>query len=806
MTCRRFLGSAATVLILATVVLTLLPAASAGTPEPLGFNPDELNSPATDVAIDDAGQFAGAVIQTSSTDQLPEATDRDNLYVYRIRDETRHEGYSQNNLSTDPFQQMVAVPTADRDGAERFAVAGPDGRILLFNQKVSEDRNPVIQKQYTEHRAEDIDISGDGEWITVAFRNIENNQVGQIVTLRVQDDDTFGPHSKDLDSRPTATAISPQGTGDDVIVAVGTLRDGVVFYFGPQVNKDTSFSRSLNQNRITDIDLSGQGQYAAVGTVAETGGNTGSVYFLGRDTGDDGFADSYSQYVSRFNEPRASVEDVAITEDGRYIAAGTDDGRIRFLQNDHPDNPGRHSARVGATWEHPGGASVEDLDVSNDGRYFVAAVGGAMWGFTRDTGEPLWVVNDVRGSVAEVDVSGDGSRFVAVSNDGGQGFVYGWKHQRNLEVEADPAEPTTKPRETVEVNVSATNEGSVVDTFHFVISAPSGWQSSPGTVNQEILPGRTENFTLTLTPKKRERPGIYPTNIRVSSDDTGQVVHEAFVNTTVPRVDHINVTTRNKSIQVDAGAQRIVPFQVDNRGNDRAYINVSDIKQSHSTGQAWNVNVREWGIDNPIQIDRGGSKTLTLSIRPPSEAVDGDYSRITLVLDADGRGGTDLGDLAVDTFNVTARVNPTFDFEASLTQTSLEIEPDEFRKVELIVKNRGNTLDIIRINRSVVPEDVSGHWKVEVPKEKRNLTLGPGQTKSVLVTIRPDSDDPQPANVRLELDSEGDPRQVLTMEVKQPPDSDDGFFDTPAPGPVLASLAVVVAAAARRTLHDARED
>lgn len=806
-TSRRLLGSAVAVLLLATV-LALLPAASAGTPQPLGFNPDNLESPATDVGIDDTGRFAGAVIQTSSTDNDPLGpSGRDNLYVYRITDETFHASYSQENLTSTTFSQMVAVPSSDSGGAQRFAVAGPDGRILVFDRTESQDANPVNHRQFEEHRASDIDISGDGEWIAIAFRDIDNTRSGRITTLRPLDGGGYDRNFVELDSRPTASAISPQGEGDDVVVAVGTARNGVVFYFGPDVQEAQRFSRSLNENEVSDIDLSGDGEYVAVGTESEAGGGTGSLYFLGRDSSAGTFDDSYTQYVSRFNDPRASVDEVAITEDGQYIAAGTDDGRIRFFENQHPDDPNRHSARIGSTWEHPSGASVDDLEVSNDGRYFVAAVGGSMWGFTRDTGEVLWVVRDVQGSVDQVDVSGDGSRFVAVTNDGsGDGRVYGWRHQEDLDIEADVPEPTIKPHETRDVNVSVTNEGSNVDSFSIVVSGPSGWQISPGIVESEILPGRTENFTLSLSPTENEHPGIYPTSIRATSQVTGERVAEGFVNTTVPKVNFINITTENASVQVDAGAQRVVPFEVDNRGNDRAFINVSDIRQSHSTGEAWDVEVQEWEIDEPIQIDRGGSTTLTLSIRPPASAVDGDYSRIEVFLDAGGDGGSDPAtNLALDTFNVTARVNPTFDFQASLQHQVLEIKPDEFRQVELIVENRGNSLDIIRINKSVTPQDVSDHWDVEIPLEKQNLTLGPGQVKSVPVTVRPDAGDPEPATVRLELDSEGAPRQVLTMEVRQPPDDDDdGFLGVPTPGPAAAALAVTLAAVARRTMSPGR--
>lgn len=786
----RILFRSAAAVLLLTTVIALLPAAAAGQPEPLGFNPDGLNVPATDVGIDDAGLYGATVIQTQASLGGASPSDRPNIFTYRIQDETPHREFFSGNVSAESYDEKLAVPTGGDGGAENFAVTGPDGRITVYNRSLQQSDNPVVNDPNTEFRATDIDIGKNGHWIVVPLNDVGQAESGKFTVLSVEGGEvSSGPKSDGLTSRPTASEIAPQVDGEKGVAAVGTALNGVKFYFKPRdPETGNTFSRSTNE--VSDITMSGDGEYAAVGTLSEAGGSAGAVYFFGREAADGGgFSDSYVQYVSRFSDPRTSVTETAITADGQYVAAGTADGRVRFLENRFPDDPGRHSARVGATWEHPSGAAVDDLAVSNDGTYFVAAAGGSMWGFTEDTGEVLWTVSVPEGRIEHVDVNGQGDRFIAAANDGGEGYTYGWKHQRDVDVDVTPDQPETKPLETVSVNVSATNTGSTVDTYSFLMSPPSNWGYQPTEVTRDTLPGRSANFTLNLTPPESVPPGVYSTTIRVSSQQQGEVIHKAFVNTTIQRVHDINITTENKSVAVDAGTRSVVPFEVDNNGNDRSYVNVTDIRQSHSTGQSWNVQVEEWDIDDPIQIPRGGSQPLTLSVRPPGDAVDGDYDRITVILEDGG---------STDTFNVTARVNPQFDFTSSLRQDSIELEPDEEKKVEIIVRNRGNTLDTVRINRTVTPPDVRDHWEVSIPPGKGNLTLGRDESKSVLATVRANVQDPQPATIRFDLDSEGAASQRLTLQVQQPPDDDDDGFPVPGPSLGAAVAATTLAALARR--------
>lgn len=750
------------------VVLLFLPAASAGQPVPLDLNPDEMNALATDVGVDDRGRYAGAVIETQPTDRSSFAR-RDNLHVYRLPDETKDSAFSQPDPPTTSHRQTLAVPDAGGSGAEVFAVGGADGKVFLFDRTATEEENPVRTHQKGTHRVRDVAIGPDGRWIVAAFEDL-TAQGGQLVTMEVTQDG-LQTHSRDLPSSPTAVAIAPEAPASaDTVILVGTRADGVRFHFDRTLSGNT-FSRSTN--RVVDVALSNSGRYAAVGTAATSGGSAGALHYLGRKSSGDGYADSYDSFVSRFDDPAGSVTDVALTDGGRYVTAGDDNGRIRFLQNPDTSDPSRHTATIGATLTGLGGP-VDDLETSDDGRYVLAAVGGDLHAFTRATGERLWSL-ETPGDLEHAAVAGNGARFVAAANADGTGSVYGWRHRHDVEVDVQPATPVARPEQTVDVTAKITNTGSNVGTFTLVLNAPKGWSLSQAVRDRVILPGRSANLTVSVTPRERAAAGTHDIAYQVLDGEAGVISDSGTFPVRVPAVEEIRVGKPERTREVDAGSETVVDVGVTNAGNRDIRVAVSRIGQDPTTSGQWDVRALGNASGSGIRLASGETGSIPLSIRAPGDAPDGASNRITLEL---------ASAEATAEATVIARVNPRYGFDASVTPDPLEIPGGGRGAADLTLRNTGNTRVYVDIEGSLVPQEATRDWALDPVGEDGRVTLDSGTTSTEEVAVRAVKETPEAATVLLRLDSSGNETEVLQFKVQRPLD-DEG---APAPGlPALIS-------------------
>jgi len=203
-----------------------------------------------------------------------------------------------------------------------------------------------------------------------------------------------------------SVAISNDGSS----IAVGSPVDHHVYCYSKESN-DPLWQFDTG-NEVTDVDISGDGTYIVAGTrVTESGEPT--VYLFHKDTN--------TPLWSRAEG--IEVKAVDISTDGGTVAAAItgspfDPGRVYLFSNerDEPlwfgdmDNPtsvalsgnGSHLAagdwtgnvrlfsRESSTplWTHTG-ASVYEVDISEDGEYVAAASGGVLL-FKQTGNEPVW--------------------------------------------------------------------------------------------------------------------------------------------------------------------------------------------------------------------------------------------------------------------------------------------------------------------------------------------------------------------------------------------------------------------------------
>ncbi len=767
-------------LLLLIIVSLFAPTAAARAPEGLQFNPSIMNAPAADLDLDASGTFAGVVIEKSSTDT---ALERKDLHIFNLASTGTLYGTSSHDNFTAGFSQMVAVPHGGSSGADKFAVGGPDGTVHVFDRS---GKDPRWYEELPSARTTDVAFTGNGDYVLASFLGLNESVASNPGRFAIYSDIGSPDGSPDatyvtsLDGRANAVA-APGGQNAEEVYAVGT-EDYVRFYFNPRVHDSNFFETSTNE--VSDLAFSDDGLYAVAGTQTDPKASVGvGVHLYARTT--DASGNLEENFDSWFGDTEgSSVTAAAISADGRYFAAGTADGTMHFFENGGLEDETQHYGIPGPTWEQPDGNRIQDVAISGDGNIVVAASADKVYGFTKATGKLIWTV-DLQGTVSSVDISNDGDRIAAIANVNGQGHVYGFRQVHDIDI-ATPDTLVTRPEEPVTGTVRITNNGSVPDRFSISVSQPSGWSASPELVERTILPGRTTTLNLTITPPPLKAPGTYETDIRVISQSGNQGATLAEVETEVLRDPDINITTPDTDLRLRANTEEVHAFQLANKGNSLAWINFT-VEQGHSTARAWDVEVREYeNRFSPYRLPSGATHTLTLSVKAPASASDGDYNRIRVI--ADG------GDTQ-SVHNVTARVNPTFSLDASVDHPTIEAIPGGSNTTFLRVTNTGNSLDVVRINTTVRPENLQEHWDVLVPNQQRNLTLGPGETKTVPVTVRPSVEEPKAATVTLLLDSKGGFTEEVNIAVKRVQDNeDDGFLGIPGPGPAGIATALVLAA------------
>jgi outer membrane protein assembly factor BamB len=100
------------------------------------------------------------------------------------------------------------------------------------------------------------------------------------------------------------------------------------------------------------------------------------------------------------------VDTVAISADGEYIVAGTGDWKVYLFDKDS-NIP---------LWNYTTGAGLRSVAISADGEYITAGSGKNVYLFSKDSGTPLWSY-ETGGGVYSVSISADGEYIAAGSQD-----------------------------------------------------------------------------------------------------------------------------------------------------------------------------------------------------------------------------------------------------------------------------------------------------------------------------------------------------------------------------------------------------
>lgn len=161
----------------------------------------------------------------------------------------------------------------------------------------------------------------------------------------------------------------------------------------------------------------------------------------------------------------------------------------------------------------------------------------------------------------------------------------------------------------------------------FDVDAPKGWivVFKPATYENRIISG------ITLEPRERKiglvmsvripdnaKPGNYKINFSISTEG---YVEKASVTAKVTGIKKYSLTTSDQllSFEVQAGEKRNITLIVVNEGTESVY----NVRFSSIPPSGWDVKIDPEKIS---VLEAGETKAVTLTVRPPTNTLAGDYS------------------------------------------------------------------------------------------------------------------------------------------------------------------------------------
>jgi uncharacterized membrane protein len=202
---------------------------------------------------------------------------------------------------------------------------------------------------------------------------------------------------------------------------------------------------------------------------------------------------------------------------------------------------------------------------------------------------------------------------------------------------------------SVEFTINVEYTGDVARVFDLTAIGPADWTTSitPSYPrDKQILDIRmeppaedetvsTEMIVVTVTPASWLTPelGEYPITVTASSGELSSTIELKAVVTSVPASYSIYLTTPDGVLSTDAqaGEDNYFTIAVANGGTG----NVDSISLSTNKPRGWTVELTPTNISS---ITAGNFQTVEMNIKPPTDAIAGDYE---LIVRATGTQATD---------------------------------------------------------------------------------------------------------------------------------------------------------------------
>ncbi|HET6398979.1 MAG TPA: NEW3 domain-containing protein, partial [Candidatus Thermoplasmatota archaeon] len=486
-------------------------------------------------------------------------------------------------------------------------------------------------------------------------------------------------------------------------------------------------------------------------------------------------------------QPTRAITQVAMDAAATRAAAGDDQGRI-FAYRLNITAGSNPFAQPYAPVDI--GNAVTLLEMSADGTALLAGDGSAVT-LLDLTGNDLRVVwKDTRRHAPYGGISRDGSLAVVAeapaTGTGAATTAVVYESRYRVAMQLPEILPAAVPKTSKEVIVGFANTGNRPTDVELGTGFPRGWFMTASPTQFRLEPGTTQNVTMRFVVPEREPPGDYDLwlnqTLRHPQAPSGATTANK-VTVKVPDFNRLVLLDNGPtSLAIVAGGLATFELLAANGGNRDE---TSRILATITPG--WEVRVEP----SQVRLSPGQEERVQVTVQAPPALGIGASGRATVSLQNDP---TQMVALQA---TVGAQFRPTLDGPAGMP-----VPPGNSTTFQLVVGNRGNAADTIRLGFEAATGPVPEGWRFAflLGQETFEVKLDPGANANVTVVVQtPDAaPDGSALPMVFRATSLADPSKVaaervtFTVTHAEPPVDDGGGRKGPSVGPAAILLVLVV--------------
>lgn len=297
---------------------------------------------------------------------------------------------------------------------------------------------------------------------------------------------------------------------------------------------------------------------------------------------------------------------LALSKDGKTIAAGLSDGRVLVFQE-----LGRPDDRE-PTAEHRLVDAIDAVSVSDDGGAIAAGTqGGKLYFLDRDRKAPLWSY-DAGSPIVGTLLGNDGEILALSARTDQDARVIFTAADHQIEHMAPP-QPRLAPGVINTVPIEVANNGNRMERLSIEWGTlPTGWEGLAS--NLSLAPGESGSFSAKISVAKGQAPGTYPVPLTITSAHAKIPLAFSVV---VPEMTSGRTTERwALPVAVPGGAPAAFVLQLENTGNTRNTATLGYAKLPNG----WNA---EFVGNTEFTLQPGEDREIFLKVWAPDDATVG---------------------------------------------------------------------------------------------------------------------------------------------------------------------------------------
>ncbi len=294
-----------------------------------------------------------------------------------------------------------------------------------------------------------------------------------------------------------------------------------------------------------------------------------------------------------------------------------------------------------------------------------------------------------------------------------------------------PGIKSMNPGISATYNFKVKNEGNDQDGYSLeAMTVPTGWSAAVDFDTGKFAPGNSKNATLTVQAPSDANARSYQFVVKAVSITDNSTTATRTITANVNQVHKVSISSDGVK-EVDITAQRVVNFNVEisNLGNGEDQFNLEYYVPAQYIASGWGGDL---STTTTSKIDADDSANITFYVYTPSKS----YSPAVNSKGEFYINATSVGNNSVaHQVKVSCVVKPYYDLSILNTgPSSKTVDPDGSIVYTFQVTNKGNDEDDIDLEL-VYPEGFE-----DSSIEPSSLTLGAGVSRTVNVTLNPDSD------------------------------------------------------------------